>query len=70
MRNWFVDVHPSEAYPAWFLDGYYCFIASIVTEYALRYMLLIVLEDSSTNLFHNALYDHHTSRFEIVSHGI
>jgi len=72
IANLFVDVHPSKAKLRLFPDGNCFLIASTVSVYSLRQILLRVLGDSegNTNLHHNALYDHRSSRFDIMFHGI
>jgi len=57
MVNLFVDVHPSKAKLTLFRNGNCFLIASIVSEYSLRQMLLRVVADGSTRSSRNALYD-------------
>jgi len=70
IANVFVEVHPSKAKLTLFLVGNCILIASTVSEYSLRQMLLKVLADGSTSSLRNALYDHRSSRFDIGFHGI
>jgi hypothetical protein len=70
MASLFVDVHLSKAKLTLFLDGNCFLIASTVSVYSLRQILLRVLADGNTNSRHNALYDRHSSRFDIAFHGI
>jgi len=66
----FGDVHLSKAKLSLLRDGNCFLIASMVSEYSLQQMLLGVVADSSTRSPRNALYDCHSSRFDIVFHGI
>jgi len=70
IANAFVEVQPSKAKLTLFLDGNCFLIASTVSEYSLRQMLLRVLADGSTSSLRNALYDRRSSRFDIVFHGL
>jgi len=70
MANLFVDVHPSKAKLTLFRIGNCFLIASTVSAYCLRQMLLRVVADGSTRSSRNALYDRHSSRFDIMFHGI
>jgi len=70
IANLFVDVHPSKAKQTLFLVGNCFLIASTVSEYSLRKMLLRVLDDGSTSSLRNALYNRRSSRFDIAFHGI
>ena len=70
IANLFVDVHPSKANLTLFLDGNGFLIASTVSVYFLRQILLSVLEDGKTNSLCNALFDHSDSRFDIAFHEI
>ena len=65
-----VHVHPSKAKLTLFLDGNCFLVASTVSDYFLQQKLLRVLADGSSSLPGNALYDCHSSRFDIVFHGI
>jgi len=65
-----VDVHPSKAKQTLFSNDNSFWIASTVSAYSLRQMLVKVVADSSTSLQLNALYDHRSSRFDIALHGI
>jgi len=66
----FVDVHPSKAKLTLFLDGYCFWIASTVSVYSLRQILLRVLADGNTKSLCNALYERRSSRFDIAFPGI
>jgi hypothetical protein len=68
--NLFIDVHPSKAKLTSFLDGNCSLIASTVSVYSLRPILLRVLAAGNTNSLRNALYDRRSSRFDIAFHGI
>jgi len=70
MASLLVDVHPSKAKLMLFPDGNWCLIASTVSEYSLREMLLTVEADCSTKSSRNALYDCRGSVFDIAFHGI
>jgi len=70
MANLFVDVHPSKAKPTLFRDGNCFLIASTVSAYSLRQMLLRVVADGSTRSSGSALYDCRSSRFDIAFHGL
>ena len=70
MANLFVDVHPSKAKLTLFHSGNCFLIAFTVSAYSLRQMLLRVIVDGSTRSSHNALYDRHSSRFDIGFNGI
>jgi len=70
MANLFVDVHPSKAKLTLFRNGNCVLIASTVSAYSLRQMLLRVVADGSTRSSRNALYDRCSSRFDIAFHGI
>jgi len=65
----FVDVHWSDVKLTLFHDGTCIIIASTISEYSLWQMLLKVVADGSTRSLPEALYDHHSSRFDIVFHG-
>jgi len=67
--NLFVDSHPSKAKLTLFVDGNCFLIASTVSVYFLRQILLRVLADSNTNSLGNALYYRHSSRLNIAFHG-
>jgi len=49
IANLFVNVHPSEAKLSSFLDSNWFFIASTVSVYSLRQILLMVLANGNTN---------------------
>jgi hypothetical protein len=66
----FVDVHPSKAQLTLFLDGNFFLIASTVSVYSLRQILLRVLADGKTYSLRNALYDRRNWRFDIAFHAI
>jgi hypothetical protein len=68
--NLFLDVHPSKAKLTLFLDGNCFLIASTVSVYSLRQILLRVLADGNTKSLRNALYTRHSSRFDIAFDGI
>jgi hypothetical protein len=70
MPRFFVDVHRSKAKLTLFHDGNCFLIASKVGVYSLWQILLRVVVDGSTRLLRNALYDSHSSRFDIALHGI
>jgi len=70
ITNLFVDVHPSKAKLTLFVDGNCLLIASTVSVYSLRQILLRVLADGISNSLRNALYDRHSSRFDIAFHGV
>ena len=65
-----VDVHPSKAKLTSFCDNNYFLIASALSAYSLWRMMLRVVVEGNTRSLHNALYDHSSSRFDIVFHGI
>jgi hypothetical protein len=66
----FVDVNPSKAKLTLFLDGNCFLIASTVSVYSLRQILLRVLADGYTKSLRNELYEYHNSRFDIAFHEI
>jgi len=70
IANLFVDVHPSKAKLTLFVDVNWFLIASTVSVYSLRQILLRVLADGNTNLLPYALYDRRSSTFDIAFHGI
>jgi len=70
IANSFVDVHPSKAKLTLFLVGNCFLIASTVSQYSLRHMLLRVLADGSTSSLRNVVHDRRTSRIEVAFHGI
>jgi len=69
MPSLFIDVHPSKAKLTLFRIGNYFLIAYTVSAYSLRQILLTVIADGRTRLLRNTLYDHRSSRFDIVFHG-
>jgi hypothetical protein len=66
----FDDVHPSKVKLTLFREGNCFLIASTISAYSLGQMLLKVVADRSTRPSCNALYDHHSTRFHTVFHGI
>jgi len=70
IANLFVDVHPSKSNVSLILYGNCFWIASTISVYSLRHMVLRVLADGNTNSFRNALYDHSSSRLDIAFHGL
>ena len=70
MANLFVDVHPSKAKLTLFRDGNFFLIASTVSAYSVRQMLLRVVADGSTKSSRDALYDCRSSTFDIAFHRI
>jgi len=66
----FIDVHPSKAKLTLFRSGNCFIIASTVSAYCLRQMLLRVVADGRTRWSHNALYDRRSSRFDIAIYRI
>jgi hypothetical protein len=69
MANLFVDVHLSKAKLTLFRIGNCLLIASTVSAYSLRQMLLRVVADGSTRSSHNVLYDHRSLKFDITFQG-
>jgi len=70
MANLFVDVHLFKAKLTLFLDHNCVLIASTLSEFSLRQMLLSVLANRSTNFLRHALYRRRSSRFDLVFHGM
>ena len=70
IANLFIDVHLSKSKLTFFLDSSCFFVASTVSVYSLRLILLRVLTGSNTNSLRNALYDRHCSRLDIAFHEI
>ena len=70
MTNLFVDVHPSEAKLTSFRPSNCFIIASTVSAYSLRQIILMVIADGSTRSSRTALHDHHSLCFIIAFHGI
>jgi len=66
MASLFVDVHPSKAKLTLFRIGNCFLIASTVSAYSLRQMLLRVVADGRARSSRNAVYDHRSSRFDIA----
>jgi hypothetical protein len=63
--NLFVGVHPCKGILTLFLDGNCFLIESTVSECSLQQRMLRMLADEITSSLHNALYDRHSSRYEI-----
>jgi hypothetical protein len=70
IANLFVDLHLSKAKLTLFLVGNCFLIGSTVSVYSFHHILLRVLADGNTNSLRNALYDRHSSRFDIALHGM
>jgi hypothetical protein len=70
IANLFIDVHLSKAKLTLFLDGNYILIASTVSEYTLRQIVLMVQADGYTKSLGNALYEQFNSRFDIAFQAI
>jgi hypothetical protein len=70
IANLFVDVHLSKAKLTLFLDGNCFFIASTVSVYSLRQILLGVLADGSNHSIRDALNECGSSMFDIAFQGI
>jgi len=70
MASWSVDVHLSKAKLTLFLNYNCSLIASNVSDHSLQQMLIRVLLDGSMSLLPDAAYNHHSSSFDIVFHGI
>jgi len=70
MASLFVDIHPSKLKLTLFRDGHSISIASTVSTCFLWQMLLRVVGDGSTRSSRNAVYECHSSRFDIVFHGM
>jgi hypothetical protein len=70
LPNVFVDVHPSKAKQTLFRDRVYFLIASTVSANSIRQMLLRVVVDGCTRLLSNPIYDHCSSRCDIMFRGI
>jgi hypothetical protein len=66
----FVNVHPSKAKISLFRDSKCFVIASTVSAYFLRQMMLRVIGDGSTRASCNAFYDRPSFRFDIAFHRI
>jgi len=70
MDSMVIEVHPSKGKLTFFCNGY-CFpIASTVSAYSLRQMLLRVVADDRTRSSCNALFDHCSSRSDIAFDGM
>jgi len=70
MASLFVHVHPAKAKLTLFRISNCFLIASTVSAYSLRGMLLRVVADGRTRSSRNELYDRHSWRFDIAFHGI
>jgi hypothetical protein len=70
MASLFVDVQQSKAKLTLFRIGNWFLIASTVSAYSLRQMLLRVVVDGRTRSLRNALYDRRSSRFDIAFYGL
>jgi len=70
MARSFGDDHTSKAKLTLLRDGNCFLIASMVSAYSFRQILLKVVADGSTRSLRNALYDHRSTRFNIAFHGI
>jgi hypothetical protein len=70
IANLFINVHLSKAKLTLFLDGNCILIASTVSEYSLRQIVLMVQADGYTKSLGNALYEHFNSRFDIAFQAI
>jgi hypothetical protein len=70
MGSLFVDVQQSKGKLTLFRIGNCFLIASTVSAYSLRQMLLRVVVDGTTRLLRNALYERRSTRFDIALHGI
>jgi len=70
MASLFVEVHPSKAKQTLFRNGNYFLIASTVSAYSLRQMLIWVVADGRTRSACNALYDCRNSGFDVAFQGM
>jgi len=70
MAYLYVEVHPSKPKLTISRNGNCFLIASTVSAYSLRQMLLKVVADGRTRSSHNALYDRRSSRFDIAFLGM
>jgi len=70
MAGLIVDIHPSKAELTLFHDRNWLLIASTVSAYSLRQMLLRVIADGSTRSSRDALSDHRSSTFDIAFDGL
>ena len=70
MVSLFVDVNLYKVKLTLFCDSNCLVIASTVSAYCLRQMLLMVIADSSMRSLYNVLYNCCSSRFDIAFHGI
>ena len=64
------EVHPSKAKLTLFRNGNCFLIATTVSAYSLRQMLLKVVVDGMSRSLHNAIYDRHSLKFDISFHGM
>jgi len=70
MASLFVEVHSSKAKLTLFRNGNCFLIASTLSAYSLRQLLLRVVADGRTRWSRNAFYDRRSSRFHIAFHRI
>jgi len=70
MAGLFGDVHASKAKPTLLRDSKCLLIASTVSAYSLRQMLLRVVADGRTRSSRNALYDRCSSGLDIAFNGL
>jgi len=70
LASLFVEVHLSKAKVTSFHNGNCFLIASTVSAYSFRHMLLRVVADGRTRSSLNAIYDCHSSRFDRAFHGM
>jgi len=64
------DVHPSKAKLTLFLASKCFLIASTVSVYSLRQIVLRVLANTNTDSLRKALYECPSSMFDIAFHGM
>jgi len=65
-----VDIHLSKAILTSSIHRNCIIIASTISDYSLRQMLLKVLTDGSTSSHHTASFDRSNCRFDNPFHGI
>jgi len=70
IANSFVDVHLSKAKLTLFLDGNCFLIATTVSVYSIRQILIRVLAYGNSKSLRNALYDYRSPSIDIAFHGI
>jgi len=70
MASLFVDVHPFKDKVTLFCKGNCFLIASTVSAYSLRQMLLRVVADGRTRLSRNALFYCRSSIFDTMFYGL